>query len=436
MSYESYAKSEMALVKTPEHIQKQVLALVAIVGDQGHSGGSMGFFGPSLKRWAENPVDITDPADLRYDMSVFLKDFTLDERKEILAITAKVVRFIPLSFLTGEDDEWVNCHGDSYQNRRMSSVFKDGKNGQAYWLYGIIYGHPYSDYSGWATFTRGGGLSATPVVFPYNPETPSQYKYSTDYGFEFPIPESIDAAAWLKWQREIYIYGVDPRTNKVRASAMFYTPEQAEALLTVYAMLVSSVPVIDAATKNDFITRLGYVEESDVPSDDYNFKFEFGGGEHRISSTIMASQLQRLVGITPVGYRGTYKQEGYLDGEILESPEGKRFTVYGDFVQQPSKFYQSWVESPLQFVGVIRELTVTPEFMCVDNGEIITGDTDDYLYQKRREYGYAHPNRKVHRVTAESDSTDPVPEGTEPPKPEYDQNASQGIGDDIGKALK
>jgi len=45
--------------------------------------------------------------------------------------------------LTGEDDEWTHHEdGDTYQNKRCSAVFKHGKKGTAYWIYGRVFREP------------------------------------------------------------------------------------------------------------------------------------------------------------------------------------------------------------------------------------------------------------------------------------------------------
>jgi len=60
----------------------------------------------------------------------------------------KLLKFEPLSPLTGEDDEWnyVGDLGDDpvYQNRRCSRIFK-GKDGRAYDIDGIVWYEWYSD---------------------------------------------------------------------------------------------------------------------------------------------------------------------------------------------------------------------------------------------------------------------------------------------------
>lgn len=44
----------------------------------------------------------------------------------------KLSRYKPISPLTGKDDEWFEIMDGTYQNKRNSAVFKEGKDGKAY----------------------------------------------------------------------------------------------------------------------------------------------------------------------------------------------------------------------------------------------------------------------------------------------------------------
>jgi len=44
----------------------------------------------------------------------------------------KLSRFKPISPLTGKDDEWCEVADSVFQNKRNGAVFKDGKEGRAY----------------------------------------------------------------------------------------------------------------------------------------------------------------------------------------------------------------------------------------------------------------------------------------------------------------
>lgn len=50
----------------------------------------------------------------------------------VLQIFERLSRFLPLSLLLGIDSEWNEVEPGVYQNNRCSTVFKDGKDGQAY----------------------------------------------------------------------------------------------------------------------------------------------------------------------------------------------------------------------------------------------------------------------------------------------------------------
>ena len=82
----------------------------------------------------------------------------------VRGIFNKVAAFEPLGPLTGADDEWVNVHGDTYQNKRCSHVFKEGKGGAAYDIDGRIFRGP----DGLAYTGRG---SRVFITFPYSPKS-------------------------------------------------------------------------------------------------------------------------------------------------------------------------------------------------------------------------------------------------------------------------
>ncbi len=83
-----------------------IISITEKFSGQGHSGGSAPFYAGALSSAIKN-----------------------------------VLLFNPLSPLTGEDSEWNNdiSNDDHYQNNRLSSVFKEGKDGQAYYLDAIVW---------------------------------------------------------------------------------------------------------------------------------------------------------------------------------------------------------------------------------------------------------------------------------------------------------
>ncbi len=132
MSLITYAKKEMERMwPEPDDMQDMVkanvLELLEVFGNQGHSGSSAPY---------------------------------------VLGLFQRLADFKPLGQLTGEDDEWMEVGPEVYQNIRCGSIFKKGKFGQAYWLDGVI----FRDQNG-HTFTN--GYSRTPVQFPYTMKEPT-----------------------------------------------------------------------------------------------------------------------------------------------------------------------------------------------------------------------------------------------------------------------
>jgi hypothetical protein len=112
MSYIDHAVQEFKLAgfydedSLQDDVVKDVLELLTVLTSQGHSG----FSAP-----------------------------------HILACFNRLAKFEPLTPLTGEDDEWeyVGEGEDSlYQNKRDSSVFKDG-DGDAYWIDANVFRNQY-----------------------------------------------------------------------------------------------------------------------------------------------------------------------------------------------------------------------------------------------------------------------------------------------------
>ena len=83
--------------------------------------------------------------------------------------------------LTGKDDEWNDTgetlnkseSNEMYQNNRLSSVFKDGKNGKAYYLNAITWKNQEgSGYSGTARRANGEIITSRQYIksFPFKPQ--------------------------------------------------------------------------------------------------------------------------------------------------------------------------------------------------------------------------------------------------------------------------
>ena len=80
----------------------------------------------------------------------------------VTSIVEKLMKFQPLSPLTGEDSEWNHIGKNLYQNNRCSHVFKE--NEKAYDIHGKVFVNQHG-----VSFTSSD--SRVPVVFPYTPKT-------------------------------------------------------------------------------------------------------------------------------------------------------------------------------------------------------------------------------------------------------------------------
>lgn len=96
-----------------------------------------------------------------------------------IGILEKVLRYEPVTPLTGEDSEWMEISEGLYQNNRCPRVFKE--NGEAYDIDGKVFWEWYTydleegeeGYPGTRTFKSHftNKDSRVPVTFPYTPTT-------------------------------------------------------------------------------------------------------------------------------------------------------------------------------------------------------------------------------------------------------------------------
>ena len=96
-------------------------------------------------------------------------------------ILTKLMDFKPLSPLTGEDDEWIKhdygINELTYQNKRRSSVFKDG-DGECYDIDGKVFWEWYKDDDGHVSLSYYSCReSRVPVTFPYIVPDKPIYEY-------------------------------------------------------------------------------------------------------------------------------------------------------------------------------------------------------------------------------------------------------------------
>ena len=147
----SHAKRELELLEitTPDAIvipfKNEILALCEAFGRSGQSGGSAPFTATAISQAVK-----------------------------------KLMMFETLAPLTGEDSEWVdmseyNDGKSMFQNNRDSRVFKNGKDGQAYFIEAIVFdGNIGGRFTGNGSVTYNGeniGSAQYIKGFPFTPKT-------------------------------------------------------------------------------------------------------------------------------------------------------------------------------------------------------------------------------------------------------------------------
>lgn len=133
------AKGETPII---QEFVPEIMALVQKFADSGQSGGSAPFTSGAI----------------------------LDTLKKLLAQE-------PLGGVENDPDEWGDeASSGSFQNHRLSSVFKETQDSRPYYLYAIVFVPEGKEYG----FTSGGGVGVTEG----SEETISSFQYIKNFPFE------------------------------------------------------------------------------------------------------------------------------------------------------------------------------------------------------------------------------------------------------------
>lgn len=130
----NYAEQELKLIDYDKNKSNKILNILKIVSKQGHTGFSINFIINAIK----NKNFDTDHELLKENYDE-IKSYILDLDDKDIEILTKLLKFYPLSALTFEDNEWNLVGGSTendaiYQNKRLSGMFKDGKNGKPHYI--------------------------------------------------------------------------------------------------------------------------------------------------------------------------------------------------------------------------------------------------------------------------------------------------------------
>ena len=131
MSIISHCEYELNLINYKN--RKEIMKIIDIICNQEHSGFSIGFVINAIR----NKNFETEAEMLKGDFNE-IKPLVEPLGEEDIDVLVKLLRYLPLSPLTLEDDEWNKCSFDNvYQNKRMSGLFKDGKDGRPHYLHAV-----------------------------------------------------------------------------------------------------------------------------------------------------------------------------------------------------------------------------------------------------------------------------------------------------------
>ena len=135
MNITKYAKQELARIEhdeegMQERMNRCILEIIEMFGEQGHSNLSANY---------------------------------------AIEILNRLLRYLPITPLTGDEEEWEEIVPGKFQNKRCSRVFKE--NGEAYDIEGRVFS--YNDGITWFQNRN----SRVPVTFPYFPPIEPEYVY-------------------------------------------------------------------------------------------------------------------------------------------------------------------------------------------------------------------------------------------------------------------
>ena len=150
--------------------RKEITALVKAFGNSGQSGGSAPFTASAIAQAVEN-----------------------------------LCLHKPLFGLTLEDDEWIDqslAMGgvETYQNIRLSSVFKEGKDGRSYYLDAIVFKdqHGFSFTSGSVQLADGKTVGSAQYIkeLPFKPKTFYVDVISTEWADKEETRQEVGGGWW------------------------------------------------------------------------------------------------------------------------------------------------------------------------------------------------------------------------------------------------
>lgn len=393
--------SELDYGDFTEEERRLITNAMTTFANQGHSGGSASFVIGSMKGLANKlfTEDELIPDSYLSEITVEIREEENEEvRYKVYSTLALLMDHKPISPLTGDDDEWIEVSDGVFQNKRCSTVFKDNDafNGQAYDLDGNVVGFPNWCHDSWSYWGVSGSKLKL-IKFPYTPKT--NYLYYHSEGDKILLEENFDTKGIARLWHQLIVCGIDPEHNTINNKVVFMTKEKAIKVMENFRSI--------AKLKCKLEDRYSfYNEDSNEPSD-------------------ISICEQRLIGLLGYGYQETedgcylirgIKHEFRLAQVLVPSNRYKEWEPLLQEINRSNYQMYAWVLEPVtpdhhplpaDYLYVDR---LTDKIGRVQQYEhsirsgirhdifvLVGGDTDDYLYQQRRKYGFAHPKRKMNR---------------------------------------
>lgn len=396
----SYATKEFQLAPQYHGIVHYVYACLKEISKEGHSGGSMGVYSGMLLYWINHykhdwnevyPTPVKE--SMHYPLWKIVHDLDDALAIQVLKVTSKLMTFTPLTSLTGEDNEWMVVYEDQevpretvYQNRRMGTIFKYGKENSAYWLDGVIHYVPNSTYSDFTGFT--GSYSKVPVTFPFDPETKPKNRYFMDLDYQKEIIES-DAREWLKRAHTQFRLGFDPISLDIVPEALFVKEDKVQYLLNLLPAFVELESVLDSDYLDYFYSELLYTFRNKVGVS-AEIVIDRAGFDYEYQSAIFKSTFKF---VKKEGFRSHLT---FLDTNLnsFEARNLYRLTsvpfahVDQVPVKHPSNKYQFWCDSGLIWLNPIKERSdsdPTILYMDLKRKHVVHERPNQYLFKMCKE---------------------------------------------------
>lgn len=411
MSYVSHATHEFQFAGLPTEVEKLIMSALELLSDEGHSGGSIGFFIGWVNRWREdlsvNPEYVPSTDSMLYPYWELIRDEQLGTKLLFLDTLAKVAGFKPLTLLTGADEEWGEYNHGSYQNRRCSNIFKDA-DGRAYTIDGRVF---YTPSVSWEQFNGYTNRSSRKfITFPYDGSTEPERIYYTDESRNLSFTDPNAAKEWLRIMRMKYHQGINPVTTVVKRDVVLGDYSDWCSHLKEFVELLRSQDISFKEHRQKWEERIYRHEDMD-----------YDGKPFASQITTVLYRTRRLFGLLPDG--AVLREYNGTDKATFDLPDGTVRHLSVVDVKTHDRRYQEWRTVNNQCTVVSSPYDAAEPYFVQRQGkdllELNIFDADKYLFSHRRERGYQHPKSKItvastlaEVITRGNDAspTDPVPE--------------------------